>query len=277
MSARNVASVVKTALVAGSACIWLPVSAAAQSVFDRPTDCDLLAAHPFDPERLAVGVPDEDLIPRLVIEACEREATSPRTRFQLGRGYLAINDRQRALQHFRAAAESDYAIAHVLLGDAAQFGWAGTVDQSVALSHYRSAKRLGVPEAETAIAQVTYDPSTLALGRLVGALVEDDIDTIEASSRTDLRTVSYLYSFTLELAEICGPVLEPDNVAAFFIFRFPAEWEQAAEEADLSVAAQDFVAIYDAGVFTSRHGCAGIVFDQARESLNALFARFGQG
>src|SRR6202023_83825 len=46
-------------------------ASAQQSVLDDVDECDSLAAHPSDPERLADGVADDAIVPKLAVAACE--------------------------------------------------------------------------------------------------------------------------------------------------------------------------------------------------------------
>ena len=41
------------------------------SVLDLVDECDVLAAHPDDTQRMAEGVADDQIVPRLAIMACE--------------------------------------------------------------------------------------------------------------------------------------------------------------------------------------------------------------
>lgn len=75
-----------------------------------PTQCEKLAAHAFDPERRARGVP----VDPKAIAACEREAKETaepaRTAYHLGRAYAFAGgpNRESALEQFALAASGNY-------------------------------------------------------------------------------------------------------------------------------------------------------------------------
>ena len=84
-------------------------------MFNDVDECDLLAAHPADPERLADGVADGTLVPRLAVKACEaavkQNSKELRFAYQLGRAYLAANRKDNAAEQFKRAADGNYAAA----------------------------------------------------------------------------------------------------------------------------------------------------------------------
>src|SRR5688572_14032548 len=85
------------------------------SVFAQVDECDVLAAHPDDPERLADGLEDDAIVPRLARMACDRAVRrSPgeaRFVFQLGRALLAAGQEADATARFRQAADRGYGAA----------------------------------------------------------------------------------------------------------------------------------------------------------------------
>ena len=96
----------------GLASVTLTPQLRAQSVFDDVDECDVLAAHPADPERLADGVADGALVPRLAVKACEaavkQNPNELRFAYQLGRAYLAANRKDNAAEQFKRAADGNY-------------------------------------------------------------------------------------------------------------------------------------------------------------------------
>ena len=70
--------------------------------------CDVLAAHPDDPEAFAAGVADAKLDAKAAIAACEQavkaEPQTPRLHFQLARGYLKADRFENATEQLIAAA-----------------------------------------------------------------------------------------------------------------------------------------------------------------------------
>lgn len=85
-------------------------------------DCDILTAHPSDPQRMAEGIADDQIVPRLAILACDDAINlnldQPRFTFQPGRALLAIGREDEAFALFEEASEADYAAAWAYLGDA---------------------------------------------------------------------------------------------------------------------------------------------------------------
>ena len=131
------------------------VEAKEDDIFRSVRDCDILAAHPADPERMADGTADNQIVPRLAILACENaielDADEPRFIFQLGRALLAIGREDEAFVLFLEVSEADYAAAWAYLGDAYQFGLGTSVDGQKAYQAYQKALELGFLEAEAQI------------------------------------------------------------------------------------------------------------------------------
>ncbi len=95
-----------------------PVGAAEPPVHD----CDRLAAHKHDRQRVADGVLLEDIDATSAIEACsaalEEFPATPRFEFQLGRARQAGRRDEDAVEHYRTAAEQGFAPAQAALGQA---------------------------------------------------------------------------------------------------------------------------------------------------------------
>lgn len=111
-----------TLIILASLSTTLFGSAYAQTPAETLTACDALASHPHDPDREAMGVTDDQMIPRKAIAACEA-ATSlnpnePRAAFQLGRSYWLARRDADAFVYFKRAAEAGYAPAMKYIGDA---------------------------------------------------------------------------------------------------------------------------------------------------------------
>lgn len=86
------------------------------------SECDRLAANPFDPNRPEEisGVGLAELNPDLAIRACERTLKrfpgNPRYQFQLARSFVKANRYAKALKFYRRAAAQGYAPAQRSLG-----------------------------------------------------------------------------------------------------------------------------------------------------------------
>ncbi len=89
------------------------------------TDCDNLAAHPADPNKVTSGVQWDLMKGREAIRACEQAVQQYpdelRLRFQLGRSLLRMQRRDDALPHLIDAAEKGYLIAYSNIGGTYQF------------------------------------------------------------------------------------------------------------------------------------------------------------
>lgn len=106
------------------ASLWLALSAApthgaeAVPAFEpgrysqAVTDCDRLAAHPSDPNRVAPGVERKDMDFAAAIAACERavraDPGNPRLNYQLARVYGYSGAGEKAAPHRQVAVDADY-------------------------------------------------------------------------------------------------------------------------------------------------------------------------
>lgn len=86
----------------------------------KVTDCDRLAAHPSDPEKLAPGVAQADVNIPVAKAACERaHAESPndgRILYQLGRTYVYNQEFEQGIAYFRQSDTAGYAEGQFVLG-----------------------------------------------------------------------------------------------------------------------------------------------------------------
>ena len=87
-----------------------------------PTECDRLAAHPSDPDKVTDGVPTAEVRQwnEAAIWAC-RQAVASRTgdarqRYQLGRALYYAGQRAEALEHLAVAAAAGHRQAQFVLG-----------------------------------------------------------------------------------------------------------------------------------------------------------------
>ena len=116
----------KTFLIAMTLLVTgLGTSAAASSSYDRSawsqavTDCDRLAAHGEDPDRVAPGVPESKVDLPAAIAACRadlaKDSRNPRLQYQLGRALAYSGDIDEALPLLDGAAKSAYPQAQFVL------------------------------------------------------------------------------------------------------------------------------------------------------------------
>jgi TPR repeat protein len=87
-----------------------------------PTECDLLAAHPSDPDRLGAGVPASQVRAwnDAAIDACRRavaaEPANARVRYNLGRALFYRGRRAEALPELARAADQRHRQSQFVLG-----------------------------------------------------------------------------------------------------------------------------------------------------------------
>jgi hypothetical protein len=110
--------------------------------------CDRLAAHPDDPGRLAVGVPDARLDAKSALSACrdsvKREPRNGRQLFQLARALLELDRPGDAVAALQSGAEAQHAGAHHYLSVAYSAGAPGLrKDAALARRHAEKAAALG--------------------------------------------------------------------------------------------------------------------------------------
>lgn len=86
----------------------------------KVTDCDRLAAHPSDPQKLAPGVEQKEVdVPRAKAACLKAFAANPtdgRTLYQLGRTYFYGGEFDPALDYFRRSDAAGYAEGQFVLG-----------------------------------------------------------------------------------------------------------------------------------------------------------------
>jgi hypothetical protein len=87
-----------------------------------PTECDRLAAHPSDPDKLTEGVPTaqvrgwNDAAIWSCRQAVTRDAGDARQRYQLGRALFYAGERKEALEQLAIAAAAKYRQAQFVRG-----------------------------------------------------------------------------------------------------------------------------------------------------------------
>ncbi|MCA8902567.1 MAG: hypothetical protein KDA53_15105 [Hyphomonas sp.] len=242
------------------------------SIFDLVTECDLLAAHPEDNQRMADGVADDEIVPRLAIMACEdslaEDPEDPRFAFQLGRALLAAKREQEAMTHLNSAAANNYAAAEAYIGDVYQFGLGTTADPEKALEHYKKAVDGKFEPAKGQVKQIEFDRK-LYISRSIGQFYDEEYGKIRESSDILLR--NYLFNFTNSLMDECDPFLTPGNLVNFYLYRYPPGKFSLDQEEDINVAIQTELGEHDASIFVERHGCEGPVAKRMFANMNRFF------
>jgi TPR repeat protein len=237
-------------------------------------ECDLLAAHPNDPQRMAEGTPDDRIVPRLAIRMCEEAAKAapaePRFAFQLGRAFLAAGRVEQAITQFRLAANAGHGAAWAYLGDAYQLGQGVTQSSAEAFAAYQKALGAGFSRAQTLIDQLSFDRSMYA-SPVVDDLFNGRHQEIRArmisgpeAERWPER--AYFFALTQKLVAECGRILSPDVVPRLYNLRFGSGW---TNETDARVTMTIYAAVgeYDAEGFVRRHGCEGPAAKQIFNSI----------
>jgi len=102
---------------------WLPpCPSAAAAQEELPTECDRLAAHPSDPDRITDGVPSGAVRGwnQAAIDACRAavkvDPANARLRYQLGRALFYSGQQSEAVGHLQLAAERRHRQAQFVLG-----------------------------------------------------------------------------------------------------------------------------------------------------------------
>lgn len=107
-----------------SALMWCAVSGATESLPPAtvPTECDRLAGHPSDPDKVVEGVSQTQVLSwqNAAIRACElavaAEPGNARVRYQLGRVLFYVGRQGDALPQLEAAAAARHRQAQFVLG-----------------------------------------------------------------------------------------------------------------------------------------------------------------
>ncbi len=105
--------------------LWTTPSFAA----DQVTECDKLAAHPSDPDKISPGVHDNQMNYAAAQSACEaavaKDPNNRRLRYQLGRAYFYDKKFDKGMPHLEYAANAGAQQAQFVLGYVIDTGQAG--------------------------------------------------------------------------------------------------------------------------------------------------------
>jgi TPR repeat protein len=120
-------------------------------------DCDRLAAHPADPNKVGPGVQWDIMNARAAIKACEkavkRYPNAVRFQFQLGRALLRAQRRDQGLPYLFAAAEQNYVVAFANIGGTYQFDLGNYAE---AIKWYRRGAELGDTSSQNHLADIYF-------------------------------------------------------------------------------------------------------------------------
>ncbi len=136
---------------------------------EPPDECDTLAAHPFDPDRQAPGLPMQKVDAPLAEAACRRAvAASPRVmrfHYQLGRALALQNRRADAIPIFRQAASGGYRMANIGLWTTLGDDVAALLSREEALKRMNDALDKGVGIAGYLLAREYWEGRILSQDR----------------------------------------------------------------------------------------------------------------
>ena len=117
----------------------------------NPSECDELAAHPWDPDRIAEGRYWNRIPAARAVEACEiaiRGDASARNMFQYARALAKAKRFVEAAQWYKKSADQGYAQAQYAFGDIFEFGEGVETDYREAQRWYLRAAQQGYSHAE---------------------------------------------------------------------------------------------------------------------------------
>jgi tetratricopeptide (TPR) repeat protein len=136
-------------------------SVSSVTTMDEVRQCDMLAAHPDDPEKPPEikGVPDDDIQFADAATHCQNAARmtpdDPRLKFQLARAYLGQQKNEEAIDLLLEAAEAGHGGATAYLGDIALYGAGGLdSDPEAAKTLYLRAAEFGFKPAATLASEI---------------------------------------------------------------------------------------------------------------------------
>ncbi len=116
------------------------------------TDCDRLAASPYDPARIAPGVAFAALDAPAAVAACRAALAAapdtPRLAFQLGRALIKAGEGMAGLEQYRLAAEGGYLAALHNIGALYAEGQVVPRDLGQAMRWYLLAAEHGFPPSQ---------------------------------------------------------------------------------------------------------------------------------
>jgi len=116
------------------------------------TQCDILAAHPDDPKKLAKGVVWNQLDAMAALDACALEINRQPSNARIQYQYARTLDKQElyneAVAWYQKAAQQDYAAAQNSLGYAYEWGQGIAMNMQDALRWYRQAAEQGHAQAQ---------------------------------------------------------------------------------------------------------------------------------
>ena len=140
--------------------------------------CDEQAAHPSDPDRMAVGVAMEKIVPRLALQQCQRAAVDhpkvARFQFELGRAQEASGSLAEAIKSYQRAAAMGDRMAFHNLGISYADGNGVAVDLKIAEACLRRAMAAGLDENDE-LASIVFTPNGYSDPSFFAAIYNDQL------------------------------------------------------------------------------------------------------
>lgn len=263
--------------------ITLSISARAQDTdnLDLVKECDLLAAHPGDVQRVAEGVPDDRIVPRLAIRACEQafkqEPKEPRFSFQLGRALLAGGKKAEASVEFRRAADAGHVVSWAYLGDALQFGHGQSANLDRAREAYAKARDGGFERAGELLNQLNFAPNMYSIGvmNLIANQAYQALGDLARDTNRKWLIRAHIFSLTQKFIAECDEVISPPRILSLYAFRYGGNWT-AEIDAVPAVGMHAAIGEHDARTFIKRHGCDGFIGKRIFSSIDKFFTEFSE-
>lgn len=265
---RALASLPLAAVIAATAAL---AQQEPRPLLDLVKECDVLAAHPDDPQRMAEGVADDKIVPRLAVLACEQalkqDGQDARHAFQLGRALLAAGREKDALDRFQQAAQAGHAAAAGYVGDAHLFGRGVTKNADLARKHYDDSAKAGFQRSKAMLETLRFDASLYLRPLITGIFQGISELTDSLNIRKSPNVAGYVFSLTMVINSECRGVLRPSVLNHFLELRYNSRAVTPEVESSASYQVDTAAGDYDGQTFVRRHGCEGPVALQMFDNL----------
>lgn len=224
------------------------------------TLCDELAAHPNDPNRMAKGVPLQDIVPLRAYNACkadtEKYPNTPRFFYQYGRAAEAMGKTQLAALCYMAASSMNYPMADYNIG-LMYSQMSGDENSNKAIEFFQKAKKGGVSVADDALNGLVFSPVGFHAWDLLSKLYNNE--RIDFPKDTVLLYISsFIGPYYRSDAVDCRQLVQGNTLMKSVLNGTLGNLGNAIQNplgyANLSRSAED-----DALRFNERYGCTSVV------------------
>jgi TPR repeat protein len=265
----------------------------------NPNGCDQRAAHPADPNRMAVGVKLEGIVPRLAVQECERAVSeypnTARFRYQLGRAQEASGNMPAAIASYQQAGAMGYGMAWYNLGIDYSSGKGVPADSRIAEEYLRKAMAAKI-DVRDELREIVFSTDGYSNPQFFDAIYNGRLSVADAKGAgiylmkfVDLfrntpdcqRVISgYAYS-QLEISGQQGAIGQMLGALAGANRNYrPGDFGAAAQSGidagkgfNQRLAMQLSKAEADAQMFYDRHGCHSAVSSQFFRNLESIASR----